>query len=139
MNSVAIRTVAAKATLEACSRLLGKSVSALTPDAIAHVLGSVRWVSIPGWEKKSDGDIAAETGLHGIAFGGALFVVTEASLSKLCGACVVNVSDLARYIENHLDHFGECFFNGDVLIVSPETKRIWLFHHEGQFAAISLN
>ena len=122
---------------EACARILGRRPTALTPDTIAVLVEHVDWKSLPEWESKSDADIAIGSGLHSVAFSGPLLVVTEASFGSGRGAFMVEARELGLLVEQHLVRHGECFFNGDVIIVECKGSQIWLFHHEGQYATLS--
>jgi len=122
---------------DACARVIGRKPMAPTPDAIASVAGVIEWKSFPDWEAYSDSEIAAETRLYDIALMGKLYVVTEAALTSREGPIVVNAVDLRKLIAEHLRLFGECFFNGDVVIMEAKGNNVWLFHHEGQYALIS--
>jgi len=138
VNKFAIATTEVANVCEACARILGQRPIAPTPDAIASALPGLDWKALPDWEEQRDDEIAARSGLYDIAFSRALFVVTEASLASGQGGFVVDARDLAQLVEQHLSYFGECFFNGDVVIVEPEGRRVWLFHHEGQYVTISV-
>lgn len=122
--------------LARCSLVLGKRLSALTPDAVARAADSLRWRPLPAWEKLSDTEIATATGLLQVFRDDELCVVTEAALAKGHGVFVVAATELRRLISDHLGRYGECFFNGDILIVNSDGTHLWLFHHEGQHAEI---
>jgi len=122
--------------LENCSRILGKRLLVPTPDAVSSAAGPITWNHFQNWEQRSDVEIAASSGLLGISFDGPLFIVTEAALTQGQGAFVVPAADdLERFVGGHLTRFGECFFNGDVLIVDAGIH-IWMFHHEGVYATV---
>jgi hypothetical protein len=124
--------------LERCSSVLGKQLPFATPDAVASVVGQLEWEKCTGWEQCRDAEIAKRSGLLQIGFDGPLLVVTEAALTQGTGAFVVSATEgLAKFVEQHLARFGECFFNGDVLIVDRAGTRVWLFHHEGLFTTIT--
>ena len=121
--------------LAACTRALGRRPRALTPDAIASTIGDVAWSELPGWESMSDTEIAIRSGLHAGLVGDVL--VVEASISSRRGAFRVDVSELGSLVAQHLERYGECFFNGDVVVVQLDGERLWLFHHEGHFGLVS--
>jgi hypothetical protein len=121
---------------DACAQILGERPSALTPEAVEAVSQAVDWKEVPGWESMSDAEIAMRSGLSGVAFSGQLLVVTEASFAPARGAFEVDAGDLVVLIDEHLLRFGECFFNGDVIVVDRHAGQIWLFHHEGVYASV---
>jgi hypothetical protein len=124
---------------DACARVVDGRPSAPVPDLIAALAGKVQWHPLPGWEHQEDVDIARRAGLIALASlaGGVLMVVTDGSLSKTAGGCVVEAVALEAFIADHLRRFGECFCNGDVVIVQAAGAFIWLFHHEGLYTSIS--
>ena len=122
---------------EACTRILGRRPTALTPDAISETVEQVAWNAFPDWESKSDAHVAIATGLYSTAFAGPLLVVTEASFGSNGGAFMIEARELGHLVEQHLPRHGECFFNGDVIVVECEGSRVWLFHHEGHHVTLS--
>lgn len=122
--------------LEKCSKVLGKRLHQPTPDAVASAVGQIDWKDCAGWEQCTDAEISKNSGLLQVSFGGHLLVVTEAALTQGNRAFVVEAADLAKFVEQHLTRFGECFFNGDVLVVDSAGTRLWMFHHEGLHATI---
>jgi len=123
--------------LDTCERILGKRPTAPVPDAIAAVGQASEWKPFPDWESKADAQIAIRAGLYAVGFSGALLVVTEASFRPDRGAFLLDARDLDALVCRHLAWYGECFFNGDVIIAERDGRRIWLFHHEGCYATIS--
>jgi hypothetical protein len=124
--------------LKTCARVLGRRPIAPTPDAIAALATSPVWSRLPSWTILSDEEIALRAGLYTLAFASPLLVVTDAALAKSDdGAFVVEANELMTLVSDHLRWMGECFFNGDVVIVERDGRRIWLFHHEGQYALLS--
>jgi hypothetical protein len=109
------------------------------PDAIVGPMRGVKWVALPGWESMSDGEIATRSGLFAARLAGVLFVVTDATLASQRGAFQVDAEGLAMLVEEHLDRYGECLFNGDTIVVERDGSRIWLFHHEGVYATVSVS
>lgn len=132
-----VATVEVSDVLNVCSEVLGRRVRAPTPDAIEVVAGHVDWRPLPDWERLTDDEIANHTGLLHVFSGGSLLIVTEAALTQVLGAFLVASEDLPRFVAQHLARFGECFFNGDVIVADRAAVQIWLFHHEGQYATIS--
>jgi uncharacterized protein YjaG (DUF416 family) len=136
VNELQVQVVELARAVEACERILGCRPTALTPDAIASTVKRVEWKPLPGWESKSDSEIAIRAGLFAIGLSGPLLVATEAGFAKKRGAFVVDARDLGALVSQHLERCGESFFNGDAIVVEREGARIWLFHHEGQYATI---
>ncbi|WLQ16426.1 hypothetical protein O5O45_10895 [Hahella aquimaris] len=95
----------------------------------------IYWHSLSNWEDLEDLDILHEMlKLHVID--GEVFVITEASNDDNNGPFQLKAEELEAFVKNHLSQYGECFFNGDVAIVSLKNKSVWAFHHEGVFAYI---
>lgn len=129
--------VAMSVVCDACQRIIGRRPSAPTPDAIASLLHVADWKSAGGWESKTDVDVAKSVGLYEVGLGGSLVVVTEASFMKSRGAFKMEASELPAFVAQHLAQYGECFFNGDVIVAELGGNRLWLFHHEGQYAMVA--
>lgn len=133
----AVDRVDSSSVLDACLRIFGRRPTEPTPDAVARAVTGVAWRRYPDWERQDDAEIATNTGMLKIPFVGAEFVVTEASFVGGHGAVVVNPNRLAEYVSEHLRRFGECFFNGDVLLVDSTEPHVWVFHHEGVYANLT--
>jgi hypothetical protein len=109
--------------------------SILEHDAI--YTNEIKWHELKDWENIDDIDIL--TYFEKLkSFRGMLYVVTEASYNKAFGPFELETSDLHTFALNHLDAFGESFFNGDVIILSIDIKSVWIFHHEGVYSVINL-
>ena len=115
------------------SSVLGFEPRALTPDEITVRLPSFAWASLADWELLDDHDIAKQTGLLREPLMGDLLIVTEVSFGAGGGAFFLEGSSLGTFIDSHLLRYGECFFNGDVIILALEGREVWLFHHEGVY------
>ncbi len=118
------------------SRILGVRPASLSPDAIASTRENVAWKAIVDWESKSDVELAVQAGLYAVEPSGSLLVATEASIAQRHGAFLVNGPALGALVAQHREKQGECFFNGDVVVVQCGTNHIWLFHHEGRYTTI---
>ena len=95
----------------------------------------IDWHSLSNWEGLDDLDILHKMlKLHVID--DEVFVITEASYDNSNGPFQLKAEELEAFVTNHLSQYGECFFNGDVAIVSLKNKSVWAFHHEGFFAYI---
>lgn len=135
------RRVRFEPVIEAVTTILGASPSSLIPDAIyTAACGRVpeRAVEeLPGFLKLKDAAVAERTGLYRVGFSGELFIVTEASFTpEAKAAFAVHADDLRAFVEDHLELFDDPFFHGDVIIVEPGRRRIWLFDHEGQYGTL---
>ena len=137
MNQYTVTYESLDAACDACALILPQRPNAATPDAIAALVAKIDWMPVPDWSSKDDNDIAIRANLYGLGLAGFLLVVTEASFAKRLGAFRVDAKGLGNLVQSHLQKYGECFFNGDVVIVELAGKRIWLFHHEGQVALLT--
>jgi hypothetical protein len=70
-------------------------------------------------------------------FRGTILVVTDASFAPGRGAFMLDAAALETFVGAYLRSYGECFFDGDVIIASSGSRSIWLFHHEGAYATLS--
>lgn len=134
--SSSLHGVSVAEVLSAFARVLGRTPIAATPDAICELAAEVSWTPVTDWESSEDTDLACATGLFSVPFTGDLLVVSEHSLTSGRGGVLIASSGLEQFVKNHLKCFGECFFNGDVLIVESEGRLLWLFHHEGAYSLI---
>ncbi len=58
-------------------------------------------------------------------------IVTDASFFRAYGPFELDGTEVDDFVRAHLSVCGECLFNGDVVLIRPETGRVDLFHHEG--------
>lgn len=107
-------------------------------DALLSIYSSsLDWKTCNNWEDLED--ISLLSMLKELKmFDGELFVITEASYKKECGPFYLKSEGLDEFVCQHLKLFGECFFNGDVLIFCFELDNVWLFHHERRYTSFSL-
>jgi hypothetical protein len=125
--------------LKEVKSLLGVQVDQLSPDGIVEAVApndAVSWTAVPDWESLEDLDIFARVGLNDACSCSQLLVVTEASFSRVCGAFRLAGRDLSEFIRTHHAAYGECFFDGDVVVIDCGQGAVWLFHHEGAYAKI---
>lgn len=122
--------------LEALGQALGKTPSSVTPDAVAQMLSKVQWTQVENWEAFSDAELATRTGLLDVPFDGSVLIATEASFMPKRGAFMVPAPQLEQFIAEHLETYGECFFNGDVVAMDASGQHLWLFHHDGLYALL---
>lgn len=93
------------------------------------------WTTIANWEEIPDQELYQHLE-NAKTPTGMLLIVTEVSYQTNLGAFKVAGSDVRQFVAEHRSRFGECFFNGDVLIVSKEQNTVWLFQHEGVFTVL---
>jgi hypothetical protein len=132
-----IATTDVEHVYRACARIAGRRPTELTPHAIAATMVGLTWVPLPDWESMADAEVAMRSGLYAAPLAGVLLAVTEASLASRIGAFELDAGELGVLVSQHLSRFGECFFNGDVIVVERDGGHIWLFHHEGQYTLAS--
>lgn len=102
-------------------------------DLDAYKGAHLTWHSLDNWESQED--LAILRKLENVkSFEGTMYVVTEASYRPGLGPFMVAEENINDFVRLHLNNFGECCFNGDVLIISFELNQIWMFHHEGIYA-----
>lgn len=92
-----------------------------------------RWSHINEWEGMSDCEIFERID-HVKCQTGHVLVISDASYVKRRGAFSVNPGKLCEFVDAHLNLFGECLFNGDVLFICADQGVIFAFHHEGVWA-----
>lgn len=67
-------------------------------------------------------------------------VVTDASFGQRAyGPFELDGAEVDDFVRAHLSVCGECLFDGDVVLIRPETGRVDLFHHEGIFIHIAIS
>jgi len=131
MSKLHVALITLETAAGSLARIIGRQLPSLTPDAIVGPPGSVSWQCVQNWEAMTDEALAATTGLTQLGLQGSLIIVTEASFTPGRGALMIDSSDLAALVSEHLSLYGECFFNGDVIVAEIQGARVWLFHHEG--------
>ncbi len=104
---------------------------------IEKMKAEVEFHQLVGWESMEDTEILDECGFADKS-SGELYVITEISYEEECGPFKIESQNLKDLVAEHLDLFGECFFNIDVLIVSFSKKEISIFHHEGVYATLNM-
>jgi hypothetical protein len=99
--------------------------------------GNLSWLTANRWEELDDLEI-----LQFLAdlrhFEGKLLIVTDVSYGKKFGPFEIDAVCIQSFVKQYKVDFGECFFNGDVLIVSLDLKLVWIFHHEGIYGLVDL-
>jgi hypothetical protein len=128
-----VTTWAWRAALEALQDVL--------PGSSGFLLDQIDGIPAQAWKRfRLDGD-DAELGNQlvaevGTALGDDLFVVTDASWRPDVGPFVSPSWHLAALIRDHLERTGEPFFNGDVVILSPEEGSVIALHRAGLMAVV---
>ena len=59
------------------------------------------------------------------------YVISDVSYQPGCGAFEVAEGRLKDFVSFYLENFGECLFDGDVVMLCPAERVFWFFHHEG--------
>jgi len=112
----------------------------LTPDAIidrARRAGfGVDIAPIRSWEDRTDEDLLAELLRRTGPLSGELLLVTEASFQASVGGFRLDASVLGSALKEHQERF-EPVFNGDVILLSLEDRRIVCVHHENYLVRIT--
>jgi hypothetical protein len=96
------------------------------------------WIALEGWQDLSDLEIFRSMT---ISAGPSckLILVSEVSYRESSGAFVLGIDQVESFVDNHLNAFGECFFNGDAFFIDVDGRAIWAFHHEGAYAHFVMN
>lgn len=98
----------------------------------------IDWSRIKNWEDLEDTQILIYLS-NMQEFRGRLIVITEAAYTQSNGPFEICGDYIKEFPDFHLTKFGECMFNGDVVILCLNSRSIWLFSHEGAFAYSELN
>lgn len=97
----------------------------------------IQWSPIPDWENLDDTK-TLDVILGSDSVRGADNAIM---LPAICfyGDCLpfrISHDGLKNFVGGFLSHYGQCFFNGDTLILFPSRRIIYLFHHEGMYTKI---
>lgn len=118
-----------KRLVEAFSEIVGSSLPEMH-DLQNFAENQSGWRQLDGWLEMDD--LAILKTLAGNAVpSGSLLIATDLSYSDGLGVFEVDARQLDAFVSSYLSNFGECFFNGDVIICSTSQKAFWMFHHEG--------
>ena len=138
MNEGRVSFVEVARVQQVLERILGGSLRSVTPDAIGEMLGPVDWKPVEGWDSQSDSIVASTAGLFSAGFSSRLLVVTDVSFYPGRGAFSVASEDLPSFVSTYSVRYGESFFDGDAIVVEELGKRVWIFHHEGVCACVTV-
>lgn len=126
--------VSIDAALQRVNSCFGSNVR--TPSELMKLLEKQNghWIHLDNWENLSDEEIFENiekvcTSLANV------YVINEVSYRDGMGAFSLTHNQIKSFVANHLSIFGECFFNGDILVVSMDEDSILAFHHEGIYAS----
>ena len=118
----------------------GAVASRLTPDSVmdrARRAGcEVDIGPIDSWERRTDEDLLDEVYRRAGPFSGDLLLITEASFQLGGGAFRVAASALSGMMKMHQERF-EPVFNGDVILLVLDERRIVCVHHENHLVKIT--
>ncbi len=112
----------------------------LTPDVVAdsarEAAIQVEVEPIASWEHRTDLDLLHELSERAGPFAGDLILVTEASFDRGLGAFRLDASEFPATLLEHQTQF-EPVFNGDVLLLTLEDRRVVCVHHENYLIKIA--
>lgn len=112
----------------------------LTPNVFERLIHEgklfAQWSVFREWEDFDDKEIRERVIPREAFVNEDLYVVNEHTYSSNGQPQLVNSSHLAGFIDGYLDNHGECFFNGDVIIVSKDKGSVFIFSHEGAYTLI---
>ena len=131
------------AALERLQKLV-PSCQSLNPDEIsshANQLGTSQTIKEhKDWIHAPDEQLWALLASVEIGSMERVTVVTDASFGRRAyGPFELEGTEVDDFVRAHLSLCDECLFNGDVVLIRPETGRVDLFHHEGVFIHISIS
>ncbi len=96
-------------------------------------LGEIDWEIESS--RLSDEDIYTLLNLSHAGHEGELWICTDACFSRQIPPFKCDSSELAEFIRSY--HLG-MFFDGDVVILCPESRTLTIYHHSGGYAHIRL-
>lgn len=94
-------------------------------------------ISISNWESLSDYEIISKVDTATF-LSNDIYVVTDISYLKKIVFKVRSDNLIDSFISAYVDEYSESFFNGDVIIISPERQKLLFFHHAGFWFTYSL-
>ena len=128
-----MKTIPLSSATDEVERALGVEIAALTPDEVADALGlwgSERWLPLAPSPTESDLDVWRR--VHPFpTWISRVVIITDLSFMDERGAFELVGSEIDDFVGTYEKRFGETFFNGDVLVVAIEDRKVWLLHHEG--------
>jgi hypothetical protein len=109
------------------------------PGSSGFLLDQLEGIPADAWRRfrVDDEDVALGERLvaqAGTALGNDLFVVTDASWRPDVGPFVLPSWHLSGLIRDHVELTGEPFFNGDLVILSPDDGSVVALHRAGLMA-----
>ena len=93
------------------------------------------WSKVEDWELLDDIDIL-NIFTSGKKPDGELYVANELFYKDGYGAFSIHHLNLPEFILCHLSSFGQCFFNGDVIILQRDKSIVWVFNHDGFYKVL---
>lgn len=92
---------------------------------------------IESWEELSDEEILASLDINDF-LEGEIYIITDLSYVKNLGVFVVTPENINDLVTNYLTFYKECFFNGDVVVISPNVRKMFVFDHNGILSCYNL-
>lgn len=124
------------------------ALDSMLPDANSFALNKIcdvaegqgfkiEWLSLSDWEKLDDATILdsmlGEDVIRGSSQGILLPSMCFFDRQLPFSVCHDGIKD---FVSRFVGRYGECFFNGDSIILLPSLSTIYLLHHEGLYAKI---
>jgi hypothetical protein len=115
------------------------SLRAVLPGSTGYLLDQIEGIPSDAWRRfaldADDESLGARlVDQVGTALGNDLFVVTDASWRPDIGPFVLPSWHLKGLVRDHVARTGESFFNGDLVILSPDDGALVALHHAGLMA-----
>lgn len=85
------------------------------------------------WEELADTEILHLLDFNGLKSGD-VYIITELSYVQNLGVFIMGFHDLEKFVKEYFSFYKECFFNGDVIIISMNIKEAFIFDHNGFFS-----
>ena len=118
--------------------LVPTAVSFSSPDrlwaAADAIAGPAVARELRQWENLPDLEILDRVYAGQPPLAGPVVAVTDHMFASGGSPARLPAERLRDFVAGYLVSAGECFFNGDVVILATDAARLTVFHHEGVFA-----
>ncbi|AYN26554.1 hypothetical protein D8682_05845 [Buttiauxella sp. 3AFRM03] len=84
------------------------------------------------WEELADNEILHLLDFNGLKSGN-VYIITDLSYIQNIGVFIMEFHDLEKFVKGYYSSYKECFFDGDVIIISIDIKEAFIFDHNGFF------